>query len=145
MDNLQRSNCHYGIFLPTLYATIASLKYHKQNKDLKYCAPLATSLLDGLCSRFAHILDFNSTSAKSAIIGTCTHLHFKQGWLGQNKSNANIEIIKNILLAAADKAKIPPKNDDRNKPKEAEASLTIISRLNRIYRNIIIFKNPFSY
>lgn len=70
LDNLQKTNCHYGILLPTLYSTRAQLEEHAKNKNNKYCVPLANALLKGLDCRFGHILDFNSISAESGIIGT---------------------------------------------------------------------------
>lgn len=101
LDNLQKTNCHYGILLPTLYATKAQLKDHIKNKKIKHCVPLANALLNGVHSRFGNLFDFNSTSAETGIIATCTHPHFKLGWLGPDKSDHNINIIKRILLKTA--------------------------------------------
>lgn len=73
LNNLQKTNCHYGIMLPTLFATISRLDSLITSEETKYCAPLASVLLQGIMSRFGNILDFNSHTAIPAILSTCTH------------------------------------------------------------------------
>lgn len=122
LNNLQKTDCHYGILLPTIFATMSRLESYMDNESLKYCQPLAASLLDGINSRFAHIIDFNSETAIPAIISTCTHPHFKLGWLGKHKTASNKEKIKSILLNAAEEVNVHGKPNSSNINEKTEIS-----------------------
>lgn len=62
LDNLQRSNCYFGILLPSLHATKQSLMDINSNDEnpVKFCKPLIESILNGIDIRFKNVLDFDS-------------------------------------------------------------------------------------
>lgn len=133
LNNLQKSNCHYGILLPTLFATISQLENHIQSEKFKYCTPLVIVLLDGLISRFANIIDFSSQTAIPALISTCTHPYFKLGWLGKHKTAKNVDEITTILLKAAKEVRLAETSNKDSDGKQPNNTF----KQSRQYRKIV--------
>lgn len=99
--NLEKTNCHYGILLPTLFTVRKRMNVFLSTNEIKYCKPLAQAILMGMRKRFI-VMDFKTKEAVPALIATCTHPHFKLRWLGELKSSDNIEFIRQCLLRAAE-------------------------------------------
>lgn len=100
LRNLEKTNCHFGTLLPTLFTVKNRLNEFLINDDIKFCKPLARAALIGLVKRFV-AMDFGSKEAVPALLATCTHPHFKLRWLGARNTAENVEFIKQCLLKAA--------------------------------------------
>lgn len=103
LDNFQKSDCYYAIYLPSLCATIRKLEKMKQNNEIKFCMPLIDALLNGIKTRFATVLDIESDECQAAIIAACTHPHFKLRWISDS---FDLQKVKEILLKAAEEFQI---------------------------------------
>lgn len=99
--NLEGSNCHFGVLLPTLFTVKSRLNAYTESNDVKYCKPLARALLNGLHNRFA-MMNLKSKEAVPALIATCTHPHFKLRWLGDQKTSEIVDLITKHLLKATE-------------------------------------------
>lgn len=101
LNNLQKTNCYYGILLPTLFTIKRALIGFQTDSSIKYCKSLADAALAGLDRRFENIMNFQSKYSVPALIATCSHPFFKLRWLRENKTPENMEYLKKILLKAA--------------------------------------------
>lgn len=120
LDNLQKTDCHFGILLPTLFTAKRELASLASSEKIKYCKSLAKAALDGLNDRFDEYMNFKSKKAIPALLATCTHPYFKLAWLGEQKTPENIESIKQILLKAAKDIDI---NGNETLPNETNESI----------------------
>lgn len=100
LRNLEKTNCHFGTLLPTLFAVNNRLDDFLNSDDIKFCKPLARAALMGLKKRFL-VMDFGTREAVPALLATCTHPHFKLRWLGARNTAENVEFIRQCLLKAA--------------------------------------------
>lgn len=128
LNNLQKTNCHFGILLPTLFTAQRELSSFSTDRNIKFCKPLAQAALNGLNTRFSNLMDFESKQAIPALIATCTHPYFKLRWLRNMKTPENIEFIKGILLEAAKEVK---KDTNVDSPSE-----TIQENIRKDFRKI---------
>lgn len=104
--NLEGSNCHYGVLLPTLFTVRSRLNAFMGDNNLKYCKPLVQSLLNGIHTRFP-MMNLKSKEAVPALIATCTHPYFKLRWLGDQNNPETIELITKHLLKASEEFRSP--------------------------------------
>lgn len=131
LNNLQKTDCFYGIFLPTLFTIKRALIAFQFDTTIKYCKPLAVAALAGLEKRFANVLDFKSKYSVPALIATCSHPFFKFRWLREVKTPENIEYLKRILLKAAEE--IEPKSDGNASDDRAKRNDGIISFITELF------------
>lgn len=101
LNNLQKTNCYYGILLPTLFTVKRALLGLENDVTIKYCKPLANAALTGLMRRFKNIMDFESKYSVPALIASCTLPYFKFRWLCDEKTLQNMDHIKGLLVKAA--------------------------------------------
>lgn len=97
LDHLQKSDCYFGILLPSLYATKQNLMdlISSEDNPVKYCKPLIRAILEGIDERFGNVLDFDSDEGQIAAIAACTHPFFKLKWI---PDSALIDKVKERLL-----------------------------------------------
>lgn len=108
IDNLQRSECYYSIFLPTLHSTRIELKRLLKEK-LVYCKPLVQAILDGLCRRYSRFFDIDDEQCMTATIAACLNPHFKTRWIDEEVLSA--EYINKIEKKIIEEIKsLPAKN-----------------------------------
>lgn len=125
LNNLQKTECFYGILVPTLFTIKRALVQYHFDTTIEYCKPLAAAALAGLEKRFANILDFKSKYSVPALIATCSHPFFKVRWLREMKTPENLEYLKRILLKAAEE--IDSKCNDNDSDDNVECNNGIIS------------------
>lgn len=101
LDNLQRTQCYYGILIPTLYGLHCKLK-SLSVPPLKYCSTLVNELKKNFIKRFDYIFDLKDPRMHAPLIAVCTHPYFKLRWL-PNRTNEDVEVIQSILIEAAKK------------------------------------------
>lgn len=101
VDNLQSTNSHYAIFLPTLH----SVKYSLDDlriETLSYCSPLVNCIYDGFQKRFGHFFDLQNEQCVAATIAAVTHPHFKTRWIHDDYNNRRyMDKIREILISKA--------------------------------------------
>lgn len=120
LDHLQRSNCYFGMLLPSLYATKQNLMdlNSDNNKPVNYCKHLIQSILDGIDDRFRNVLDLDSDAGQMAAIASCSHPFFKLKWISDSTI---IDKVKDRLLRVAreieDVAKAAEPNEKPRKNK----------------------------
>lgn len=105
LNNLQKTNCHFGILLPTLFTAQRELSSFSTDRNIKFCKPLAQAALNGLNTRFSNLIDFRSKQAIPALIATCTHPYFKLRWLRNMKTPENIEFYRRNFIRSSQRSK----------------------------------------
>lgn len=84
LDRLQgeksESMAYMGALIPTLLTVKQKLIELTQSPNLRYCSPMASTLLAGLDRRFGHITNLES-SANDYIIAAISHPYFKLRWV----------------------------------------------------------------
>lgn len=100
LDHLQKTDCYFGILLPSLFATKQNLAdlMSNTNSPVKYCKPLIKSILNGIDTRFKSVLDFDSEEGQIAVIAACSHPFFKLKWI---PDCSKINEVKERLLRVA--------------------------------------------
>lgn len=137
IDHLQRSDCYFGILLPSLYATKQKLMDLNSNDDepVKYCKPLIQSILNGIDERFENVLDLDSEEGQTAAIAACSHPFFKLKWISDCTV---IDKIKEKLLRVAREIEdIAPTQVSNEKPRKKNR-LFYEFILSTIYKNVLI-------
>lgn len=100
LDHLQKSECYFGILLPSLYATKQNLMdlYSDEENPVQFCKPLIKVILDSIDERFRNVLDFDSDEGQIAAIAAFSHPFFKLKWISDLEL---IDKVKERLLRVA--------------------------------------------
>lgn len=103
LDNLQGSECPYGIVLPTLFKTESQLQRIQDEHSLKMCQPLLDDVKSEFHRRFGQYMELESKNAEPGLIATVCHPYFKLCWLAPEKKTRHlVEKIISIVVGAAD-------------------------------------------
>lgn len=107
LDNLQRSECYYGIFLPTLYTVRNSFRELKKHKFV-YCQPLFQIVSNTFQQRFQRFFDLDDEQCQIATIAACTIPHFKMRWIEEEiLTSSYAEKIEKLMISAINELNLP--------------------------------------
>lgn len=102
IDNLQRSDSFFSLYLPTLFTVKAALEKMKADQSILYCTPLLCAIYDGFMKRFDTFFDFQAKKTIPALLATVSDPFFKLRWIPKEyKTTENITWIENLFINAA--------------------------------------------
>lgn len=103
IDNMQRENCYFSLYLPTIMTVKVALEKMKNEQTFQYCTPLLHVIYDGFIKRFASFFDFHDKKTIPALIAAVCDPFFKLRWIPKEyATKENITWIENLMINAAE-------------------------------------------